>query len=99
MTKNFLLGLAGVAMLVGCQHNCGCRSCGSNGTGAVQTMSQVPASPSTTSLAGRSMQQGGQPTSAQVLGAQQQQTTSQSNGLIMPNAMSSKPGNSDMMSR
>jgi len=98
MKKNLLLGLAGVAMAVGCQ--CDCCKRGKETTGVpVQGVSQAQQS-TTQSLAGRTMQQ--QPTSAQVLGAQQvapQQMTPQNPGMIMPNSMAGKPTSMDSMSR
>jgi hypothetical protein len=96
MKKLLLLACAATASFVGCCGDSCCKSCGKPTTGQAQNMGQVPASPSTTALAGRTLQSG-QPTSSQVLGAQQ--TAPQSSGLMTPNAMSSKPATMDTMSR
>ena len=98
MKKNLLLGLAGLAMAVGCQHDC-CGRCKDTAGAPVQGVSQVQPT-STSSLAGRTMQS--QPTSAQVLGAQQiapQQVAPQNPGMIMPNSMATKPAGMETMSR
>jgi hypothetical protein len=97
MKKNLLLGLAGVAMFVGCR-NCGCTSCGSSPSGGhVQAMSQTPSSPSTPALAGRGAMQGAQPIMPTVAGPQQM--TPQNGGMVLPSAMSAKPGGMESMTR
>ena len=83
-------------MFVGCK-NCGCGSSGSSPVGGhVQAMEHTPASPSTPALAGRAMQ-GAQSITPTAAGPQQ--IMPQNGGMIMPNAMSAKPGGMETMTR
>jgi hypothetical protein len=97
--KNLMMGLAAMAMFVGCRNCCDtCRSCGGGVGGHAQNASQVPATPSTPAYAGKAMQQNATPASASG-NVQGMMPMPQQQGMPMPNALSTKPAAMDTMQR
>jgi len=97
--KNLMMGLAAMAMFVGCRNCCDkCKSCGGSVGGHVQNASQVPTTPNTPAYAGKALQQNSAPVAGGA-NVQGMMPMPQQPGIPMPNALSSKPATMETMQR